>query len=89
MLYTRCQMPGNVTCVRLHHVRVMVVIITPARMLLGFPMVLVQLAAEAAPPLCCLSHNEGTVLQLGCSPRDSEAIGVASVHDTDEQKDLI
>ena len=58
-------------------------------MLLGFPMILVQLAAETPPPLCCLSHNEGTVLQLGCSPRDAEAIGIASAPDVYEQKELI
>lgn len=44
------------TCVGLQHVRVMLVIITPARVLLGLPVALVQLAAQPPPPLCCLLH---------------------------------
>ena len=52
-------------------------------------MILVQLAAETPPPLCCLSHQEGTGLRLGCRPRNLEAIGVASAHDAYEQKALI
>ncbi len=58
-------------------------------MLLGFPMILVQLAAETPPPLCCLSHNEETGLQLGCRPRDSEAMGIAGAHEAYEQKEVI
>ena len=52
-------------------------------------MILVQLAAETPPPLCCLSGNEGTGLQLGCSPRDSEAIDIAKAHDAYDQKELL
>lgn len=33
-----------------------------------------------------MSHNEGNGSQLGCSPRDLEAVGIASAH---EQKELI
>ena len=52
------------TCVWLQHVRVMLIIITPPRVLLGLPVALVQLAAQPPPPLCCLLHiNNSTLLK--------------------------
>ena len=45
---------GGITCVRAQHVRILVIVVTPARVLMCLPLILVQLAAQPTPTFSCL-----------------------------------